>query len=105
MRIIIEDDYLKSLYKNGETVGKPKFGPLIERAFIKRVLQIEQSLDTNSLRKIKSLHFEQLKGDLKGKLSIRVIDGFRLIFRIENDGANNRVEIIAIEELSNHYSK
>nr|WP_255496233.1 type II toxin-antitoxin system RelE/ParE family toxin [Mucilaginibacter sp. FT3.2] len=105
MRVVIEDDYLAKLYQYGESRGKPKFGPIVESAFIRRVIQIEQALDTNTLRQIKSLLFEQLKGDLKGKVSIRVIDGFRLIFRVENDGNNKRIEIIAIEELSNHYSK
>jgi len=105
MRVVIEDQYLSILYNNGKSMGKPKFGQQIELAFIKRVLQMEQAPDTDTLRKIKSLHFEQLKGDLKGKTSIRVKDGFRLIFRVENDGNNKRVEIIAIEELSNHCAK
>jgi len=105
MKVIIEDQYLASIYKNSGSLGKPKFGQEIELAFIKRVIQIEQAADTVTLRKIKSLHFEQLKGDLKGKHSIRVKDGFRLIFRVHNDNNNKRVEIIAIEELNNHYAK
>jgi plasmid maintenance system killer protein len=105
MRVIIEDQYLAKLYENGKTIGKPKFGPQVELAFIKRVIQMEQALSTDTLRKIKSLHFEQLKGDLKGKNSIKVKDGFRLIFRVENDDNNKRIEIIAIEEINNHYSK
>ena len=105
MRVNIEDDYLAALYENGKAIGKSKFGPQVEAAFVKRVIQIEQAPNTNALRKIKSLHFEQLKGDLKGKNSIRVKDGFRLIFRVENDGDNNRIEIINVEEMNNHYSK
>jgi proteic killer suppression protein len=105
MKVIIEDDYLARLYENGQSLDKPKFGSQIELAFIKRVIQIEQAPDTNTLRQIKSLHFEQLKGNFKGKNSIRVKDGFRLIFRVENDGNNKRIEIIAIEELNNHYAK
>ncbi len=105
MRVFIEDDYLANLYENGKSTGKPRFGPQIELAFIKRIIQMEQAPDTDTLRKIKSLHFEHLKGDLKGKASIRVIDGFRLIFRVEKMGIINRVEIIAVEELNNHYAK
>lgn len=105
MLVIIEDDYLAKLYENGESIGKPKYGKMVEDFFIKRVIQLEQSADTATLRQIKSLHFEQLKGDLKGKCSIRVKDGFRLILRIENDGNDKRVEIICIEEMNNHYKK
>jgi plasmid maintenance system killer protein len=105
MRVIIEDDYLATLYEHGKSIGKPKFSQQLESSFIKRVIQMEQAPDTGTLRQIKSLHFEQLKGDLKGKYSIRVKDGFRLIFRVENDNNNKRIEIIAIEELNNHYAK
>jgi len=105
MRVSIEDGYLANLYENGKSSGKPKFGPQVELAFIKRIIQMEQAPDTGTLRKIKSLHYEQLKDDLKGKNSIRVTDGFRLIFRVEKEGDNKRVEIIAVEELNNHYTK
>jgi proteic killer suppression protein len=104
MRVIIEDDYLANLYINGKTIGKPKFNRDIELGFIKRVIQIEQAVNTNTLRALKSLHFEKLSGKLSDKYSIRINDGFRIIFRIEKDGDNLRVEIIYIEELSNHYS-
>ena len=92
-------------YANGKSSGKPKFGPIVELTFIKRVGQMEEAPGTATLRKIKSLHFEHLKGDLRGKNSIRVIDGFRIIFRVENDLNDKRIEIISIEELNNHYKK
>jgi proteic killer suppression protein len=104
MRVIIEDDYLANLYTNGKTIGKPKFNRDTELGFIKRVIQIEQAINTNTLRALKSLHFEKLPGTLSDKYSIRINDGFRIIFRIEKDGDNLRVEIIYIKELSNHYS-
>ncbi len=103
MRVIIEDEYLVSLYKNGKTTGNPKYGALVEKAFIMRVTQMEKANGTADLRAIGSLHFELLKGDLKGKYSIRVKDGFRLIFRVEKDGTNNRIEIIAIEEMIDYH--
>jgi proteic killer suppression protein len=93
---------LAGLYKNGKTVGKPKFNKDIELGFIK--IQMEQSQNTNALRALKSLHFEKLSGNLAGKHSIRVNNAFRIILRIEKDGDNIRLEVICIEELSNHYS-
>jgi toxin HigB-1 len=104
MKVIIEDDYLAALYKNGKTEGKTKFNADIELGFIKRVIQIEQSQNTNSLRALKSLHFEKLSGNVDGKYSMRVNRGFRIIFRIEKDGDNVRLEVICIERLNNHYS-
>jgi proteic killer suppression protein len=104
MRVIIEDDYLVNLYINGKTIGKPKFNKEIELAFTKRINQIEQAENTNTLRAIKSLHFEKLSGNFEGKYSIRINKGFRIIFRIEKEGNNLRLEVICIEELSNHYS-
>jgi proteic killer suppression protein len=104
MKVIIEDAYLADLYKNGKTNGKLRFNVDIESGFIKRIIQIEQSQNTNSLRALKSLHFEKLSGDLDGKYSIRVNRSFRIIFRIEKEGNNVRLEVICIEELNNHYS-
>jgi proteic killer suppression protein len=104
MRVIIEDEYLVLLYKNGETLGKPKFNRAIELGFIKRVNQMEQAVNTNTLRALKSLHFEKLSGNLNGKCSIRVNEAFRIIFRVEKDGNNTKLEVICIEELNKHYS-
>lgn len=104
MRVIIEDVYLANLFDNGKSIGKPKFNVEVERGFVKRVMQISSATNTNDLRNIKSLHFEKLSGNLEGKYSIRVNIGFRIVFRIEKDGNNTRLEIICIEELNNHYS-
>jgi proteic killer suppression protein len=104
MRVIIEDEYLKDLYSNGYSTGKPKFNKEIEMKFIGRVTQMEQAINTNDLRALKSLHFEKLSGKFDGKYSIRVNETFRIIFRIERDENNIRLEVICIEELSNHYS-
>src|ERR1700761_3913576 len=104
MRVIIEDEYLVNLYVNGKPIGKPRFNAEVELIFVRRIVQIEQARNTNDLRNIKSLHFEKLTGKLVGKYSIRVNRSFRIIFRIEKDGDDNRIEIICVEELNNHYS-
>ncbi len=104
MRVIIEDEYLKELFDKGFTVGKPQFNKEVEEKFVTRITQMEQAANTNDLRALKSLHFEKLSGKLDGKYSIRVNYSFRIIFRIEKNGNDMRLEIICIEELSNHYS-
>jgi proteic killer suppression protein len=103
MHVIIEDEYLEYLFINGKSKGKPQFNKDIERTFIKRVIQISSAQNTNDLRAIKSLHFEKLSGDLAGKHSIRVNDGFRIILRIERHADDIRIEIVCIEEMNNHY--
>lgn len=104
MRVIIEDEYLASLFANGRSSGEPKFNIEVERGFIKRVLQISNAAGNNDLKNIKSLHFEKLSGNLESKYSIRINIGFRIVFRIEKDGNTTRLEIICVEELNNHYS-
>ncbi|WP_419788780.1 hypothetical protein HDF24_25970 [Mucilaginibacter sp. X4EP1] len=50
------------------------------------------------------MHFEKLKEKkYEGKYSIRLNKAYRLIFRIENE-TGSRIEIVCIEEISNHYS-
>src|ERR1700753_2792138 len=99
MHVIIEDEYLEYLFTNGKSKGKPQFNNDIERTFIKRVVQISSAQNTNDLRAIKLLHFEKLSGDLAGKHSIRVNDGYRIILRVEKEADNIKVEIICIEEM------
>jgi len=87
MNVIIENDYLAALYVGSDVKGKPKYSEEIIRGFRKRVTQMKNAKDSNDLRKLKSLHFEKLSGDLKGKYSVKVNDAFRIIFRLEADGA------------------
>jgi len=103
MRVIIEDGYLKALF-NGNFTGKPQFNREVELGFIRRITQMENAVNTSDLRAIGSLHFEKLSGKFDGKYSIRVNKAFRIIFRVEKDGNNVRLEVICVEELSNHYS-
>lgn len=104
MKVIIEDEYLARLYQNTKPDGKSKYNSDIEAGFIKRVIQIEQAPNTQTLRTIKSLHFEKLSGKLEGKYSVRVNKAYRIVFRIEKDNLDVRIEIICIEEMNNHYS-
>lgn len=100
MQVIIEDDYLEWVIRNGKETGKPKFPIEVISGFLRRIAQMKSAKDSNDLRAIKSLHFEKLSGTRRGRYSIRVNKGWRIIFRIDN---NERIEILAVEELSNHY--
>jgi len=97
MYVIIEDEYLVKLV-NGVR-QKPKYPINVEHKFVMRINQIRTAENENYLRDIKSLHFEKLSGDRLGKHSIRILDGWRIIFRIDKE----EIKILVVEELSNHY--
>lgn len=103
MIVMIEDDYLRDLFV-GKPKGKPRFSPEVIRGFQKCIVKMKHAQHSNDLRSIKSLHFEKLSGDLKGKYSVRVNNAYRIVFRLETEGNRERVEIIFVEELNNHYS-
>jgi len=99
MHVTIEDEYLVNLIKGVRQ--KPKYPINVQHKFIMRINQIRTVENENYLRGIKSLHFEKLSGDRAGKYSIRVLDGWRIIFRMEKE----EIKILIVEELSNHYKK
>ena len=103
MVVIIEDDYLRDLFR-GKPKGKPRYSADVARGFQKCILKMKHAQHSNDLRNIKSLHFEKLSGDLKGKYSVRVNNAYRIVFRLTTEGTRERIEIIYVEELSNHYS-
>lgn len=104
MQVKIEDHFLGEVANYNKVSGKSPFPDEAIKAFKKRLFQIRQANSTADLRMIGGLHFEKLKEKkYEGKYSIRLNKAYRLIFRIENE-KGGRVEIICIEEISNHYS-
>ena len=102
MKIQFTDNYLELLANKKTETGKQKFSEEVIKSFRKQIFQIKHAISTQELRKIKSLHFEKLKEKrYKGKHSIRLHGKYRLIFGINKQRG---VEIILIEEISDHYS-
>lgn len=105
MMLKIEDPFLGNVVSIGKVYGKSPYPVEVLETFKRKVFQIKSAKNTADLRNIKSLHFEKLKEKkYEGKYSIRLNKAYRIIFRIENSEGNNRIEIICIEEISNHYS-
>ena len=101
MKIKFVDEYLGVLAES-KSIGKRKYPEEVELGFKKRIAQLKQANSTKDLREIKSLHFEKLKEKrYLGKYSIRINKAYRLIFRITKE---ERLEIVQIEEINNHYS-
>lgn len=99
MLVKFDNDYLEKLFTGEPLKGKPKFSEVVVLKFKRCVTILKNVSNTVELSKFRSLNFEALKGEKKGLFSIRVDQGFRLEFRIIDDV----IEIVVIEELSNHY--
>ena len=84
------------LYNTGVSKDYPQ--DIIQR-FIDRVDYMMQCNSPITLIGIRSLHFEKLKNYSQWTYSIRVNKKRRIIFDIIQD----EIQIIAINELSNHY--
>lgn len=102
MIIKIPDDYLAALYQGKRLTGKPRFGHETVNGFIKTVNKLKNAESLKDIKAQRSLNFEGLKGKFKGKFSVRVDQKYRLILRIEKEEVV-LVDVIVIEELSNHY--
>jgi len=105
MQVKIEDSFLGEVVNSDKVYGKSPYPIEVLNAFRKRVFQIKSARNTADLKNIKSLHFEKLREKkYEGKYSIRLNMSYRIIFRIETYEGNNRLEIICIEEINNHYA-
>jgi len=102
MRIIFNKKWLQDLAE-GKQRGKQGFNKEVVEQYRSIIAYISDARDTNDLRKIKSFHFERLRGDKLGLYSIRVTKKYRLEFMITKGGDIIIEEIIIIENLSNHY--
>jgi proteic killer suppression protein len=99
MLVKFKNEYLEKLFVGEPIKGKPMYSDAVIIKFKKCILILKNVQNSFELSKLRGLRFEELKGDKKGIYSIRVDDGYRLEFRIEKD----EIEIVHIEELSNHY--
>jgi proteic killer suppression protein len=100
MQVIIHDHFLGEVAN--QTNGKLPFPNEVAKGFRMRLSQIRQAQSTQDLRNLKSLHFEKLREKrYKDKYSIRINNSYRIIFHID---ITSGVEIVGIEEVTNHYS-
>ena len=106
MKVKFSSEELESFYTTPleSLKGKLPFSKDIIRQYKKKV-QLLVSVDAvNDLKQFRSLNFEALKGDRKGKYSIRLNIQYRLIFSIEKEkNGDYAIEIILLTEISKHY--
>ena len=104
MIVTFAETYLRNLYETGKTTEKKhRFQPEIVRKYKQRINLMRQVVDTNALKKYHGLNFENLQGDKKGVLSIRVDSKYRIEFTVTDNNVEPLATICNIIKLSNHY--
>jgi proteic killer suppression protein len=102
MVVKIENSQLVAIYQGIEK-GKSKYEESVKKRFRKTILMLQNAECITEIRKFRGLNFEALKGNLKGKYSVRVDIKYRIILRVEKDRILVE-DILIIEDLTNHYS-
>ncbi len=104
MDVTFEKEYLLEIYKKGRSSDKKyRFQPEIIRKFI-RIIELMISVpDTYSLRRFKSLNYENLKGEKLGLSSVRVNNRYRIEFEEIKKDNQSIASVCNITDLSNHY--
>jgi toxin HigB-1 len=76
----------------------------IQKSFLKAINTLKAIQKIEDLYLFNGLNYEKLSGDRKGQSSIRINQQFRLLFtEIENKDNPIIIELLIIEEISNHY--
>lgn len=103
LQIIFKNKQLEDLYQ-GKKVDDKRFksNPNLVKQYIKTVNKLKAASNARQLTQLAGLNYEALLGDLKGRCSVRINDQYRIIFEEIKEG--EEVKILALEEISNHYS-
>ncbi|MDE6410399.1 MAG: type II toxin-antitoxin system RelE/ParE family toxin [Muribaculaceae bacterium] len=104
MIVTFEEEYLRELYEYGKCSNKRhRFQPEIIKGYKRRVEQLQAAPNPEFLYQLNSLHFEALKGDKKGRFSVRINIQYRVEFTLTETQGSSILTLCNIIELSNHY--
>lgn len=96
MDVEFEDPSLDRLETDrGYSAGWPD---AVVRSFRMRMQQIRAAPDERTFYALKSLHFEKLKGDLKGKHSMRLNSQWRLVLELRGNAPQKVAYIVSITD-------
>ena len=103
MEVYFSDDEIKEVAEKERPTCRRyrSLPPNIVRSFHRAIRYFQSAKDIDEIKRINSLRYESLRGDLRGKNSIRLNDQYRAILTEEKDG----VVILGVtfEEINNHY--
>jgi proteic killer suppression protein len=79
-------------------VNDPAYSVGLIKSYQNKIVMLHAAPDERTLRNLKSLHFEKLKGDRKHQHSIRLNDKWRLILQLDDATLTKTIKIVAIED-------
>ncbi len=104
MEVEFRNQELEDLYEGKKPKSKTfKSNKPLVKNYIKTVKKIQAAPDLNTLKQIGSLNLEDLTDHSQGFSSVRIDGKYRLIIDLIKDDSEE-VNLIGIEEISNHYS-
>lgn len=74
------------------------FPDAVVKMYRKRLQTIRGALDERDFYALRSLHYENLRGQRQHQRSMRLNRPWRLVLEIEDDGGRKRVRIVAVED-------
>lgn len=102
MEIVFKTQLLANLYENKKVDDKRfKSNVNLVKSYIRTVNKLKSASKVEQLYQMTSLNYEALSGDRNGFYSVRINDQYRIIF--EEVKENEKVKVLALEEISNHY--
>jgi len=105
MEINFKSQLLIDLYE-GKNVSDKEFKSNKElvRQYIKTINKLTAAKTIEQLFQFAGLNYEKLKGNLKGKSSVRINKQYRLIFEeVTDDASPPKVILLNLVEISKHY--
>lgn len=104
MLIEFDQDYLRELYEDGKASDKKhRFHPQVVRGYQKAVKALFRARRLEDLYCIKSLNYEALTGNKKGRFSVRANGKYRIEFSVRQVDGEVVATLCLLLELSNHY--
>lgn len=105
LELIFKDLNLIDLYEGTKISDKKyRFDPALIKQYQKVIFRLRAIENIEQLYQFHALNYEKLKGNLKGKSSVRINKKYRLIFEeVQSTDNPPEITILLIEEISNHY--
>lgn len=105
MEIKFQKEYLSDLYQgNTKPYKEYKSNPQLVKQYVKIINTLKSVTRIEQLYQIKSLHYEKKIGNLKGVSAVYVNKKYRILFNeVASTADELKIDILEIEDLSNHY--
>ena len=97
MKHRFESEELVAMYTDSNYRSKAHSDAVV-KAFRKRMQMIVSAVDDREFYRLKSAHYEKLKGKRSHQRSMKLNDQYRLILELEKDKDGNIVVVIGIED-------